>query len=60
MADAEIGESRKQPEYLQQPEHNDDDDYSIENGLDARLHGDEAVHEPKQNTYHNQGEKYLN
>jgi hypothetical protein len=60
MADAQIGESRKQAEDLQQPEHYDDDDYAIEDGLDARLQGDESVHEPKQHTDDDQCEKYLN
>jgi hypothetical protein len=38
-----------QPEYVQEPEDDNDNHHQVQNGLDAPSHGDEAIHEPQQN-----------
>jgi hypothetical protein len=39
-----------QSEYVQEPEHDDNNHHCVQNGLDASGHGDEAIYEPQQNT----------
>jgi hypothetical protein len=36
----------KDPEDIEEPKNRRDDDDSIKNRLDVRLHGDESVHKP--------------
>lgn len=48
-----IGKSMevKDPENTQEPQNRRNNDDSIQDGLDIRLHGDEAVHQPQQKPY---------
>lgn len=45
----------KDSKCAQEPQNNRDNDDPIENRLDARLHGDEAVHKPQQKANDDQG-----
>jgi hypothetical protein len=47
-------EGAKKPEYVQEPENDDDDNDGVQNGLDRSLHGYEAIDEPKQNSHNDQ------
>jgi hypothetical protein len=52
-SDPDIGKRMdvEDPEYGEEPQNYGHDDDAIENGLNARLHGDEAVHQPEQESY---------
>jgi hypothetical protein len=50
----------KQPEDIQQPQDDCDDYDAIQNGLDRSLHGDEAIHQPQQDTNYNENFQQLN
>jgi hypothetical protein len=41
----------EEPEQVAYPKRHDDDHHDIQYGLDRRLHGNEAVDQPKQHTY---------
>jgi hypothetical protein len=40
--------------YIQEPEHNNYDHDGVQNGLDASCHGNEAIHQPQEDAYHDQ------
>jgi hypothetical protein len=44
----------KQPEHVQQPQNDRNDHNAVQNGFDRSLHWDEAIHQPQQDSYHNQ------
>jgi hypothetical protein len=41
----------KETEDIQEPKNYRDDYDTVENRLDVRLHGDEAIHQPQKNAY---------
>ena len=45
----------KESEYIQEPQHDADDHDGVQDGLDAARHGDEAVHQPQQDTHDDEG-----
>ena len=49
LTNAYSRERMDQPEYVQEPEHDDNNHHCVQNGLDASGHGDEAIYEPQQN-----------
>jgi hypothetical protein len=52
--DADVREGIEEPENIQEPE-NDRDYYDrVQDGFDCALHGDEAVDQPKHDSYHDQ------
>ncbi len=50
----------EQPENIQQPQDDCNDYDAIQNGLDRALHGDEAIHQPQEDTHHDDNFQYLN
>jgi hypothetical protein len=46
----------EQTKYLHQPNDNGDAYNAIQNALDGRLHWHKSIHEPKQNSDHNQNQ----
>jgi hypothetical protein len=42
----------KEAEDIQDPENDRNHNNAIQDGLDGSLHGDEAIHQPQQNTHH--------
>jgi hypothetical protein len=45
---------------VQEPQNHGNDHNAVQNRLDLSLHGDEAIHQPQENTYHNQNFQELN
>jgi hypothetical protein len=56
----DVGQGMKQPENVQQPQDDRNDHDAIQNGLDRSLHGDEAIHEPQQDSCYDENFQYLN
>jgi len=50
----------KQSKYIQEPKHHNDDDDPVQDRLDASGHGNEAIHQPQQDTNHDQDFYQLN
>jgi hypothetical protein len=50
----------KKSENIKQPQNHGNDYNGVQNGLNARLHGDELVHQPQKNAHHNQDFQELN
>jgi hypothetical protein len=50
MPNTELREVIEEPKYLQKPQYDGDNDNAIQDALDLTLHGDEAVHQPQQQT----------
>lgn len=48
---ANMGKGTEKPEYVQEPQNDDDDNYRVQNGFDRSLHWYIAVDEPKQDSY---------
>jgi hypothetical protein len=44
----------KEPKCIEQPHHYGNYYYAIQNRLDGRLHRDESIHQPQQDTYYHQ------
>jgi hypothetical protein len=55
-----MGKRTEDPEYIQEPEHDDDNYDGIQNGFDRPLHRYETIDQPKQNANNNQDEHDLN
>jgi hypothetical protein len=51
-SNVEIGKGVEEPENVQQPENDSDDDHCVQDGLDRSLHRYEAVDQPKQESDH--------
>ena len=49
-----------QSKYIQEPKHDDDYDDGVQDRLDASRHGDEAIHQPQQNTDSDQDRYQVN
>jgi hypothetical protein len=49
----------EEPEEVADPKSHDNDDDDIEYRLYGRLHGDEAVHNPKHHAHRNEGENNI-
>src|SRR6185295_10843124 len=60
IPDVDSGKGMKQSENIQQPENHGDYHDAVQDRLDGRLHRNEAVHQPQQNTYHDQNFQDLN
>ena len=58
--DVDPGNGVKQTNAIHQPQNDSNDHNAIENGLEGCLHWDEAIHQPQQNTDHDQHLHYLN
>src|SRR5208282_327264 len=50
----------EQSEYVKEPQNDANDHDCVQDGLDAACHGDETIHEPKQDAHYDQGYKNLN
>jgi hypothetical protein len=50
----------EQPKNIQQPQNDRNDHDAIEDGFDRSLHGDEAIHQPQEDTYHDENFQQLN
>jgi len=50
----------KQAENVHQPQNHGDDHDTIQDGLDGSLHGDEAIHQPQEDTHHEEYFEDLN
>jgi hypothetical protein len=59
-ADSNMGQGAEKPEDVQEPQDNDDDHDSVQDGLDRSLHGDVAVDEPQQDSYDDQNDHDVN
>lgn len=57
-ADTDSREGVKEPENIQKPQYDEDDDNRIQDRLDGALHGDE-IHQPQQYAHNDQGQQYL-
>jgi hypothetical protein len=55
-----VSKGMKQPENIQQPQDDCNDHDAIEDGLNRALHGDEAIHEPQEDTHHDENFEQLN
>jgi hypothetical protein len=51
LPNVDSAQAMKQAEDIKKPENHGDDDNAIEDRLDTALHGDEAIHEPKQDAH---------
>jgi hypothetical protein len=56
----DAGKGMKQPENIQQPQDDCNDHDAIEDGLDGALHGNEAIHKPQEDSYHDENFQQLN
>lgn len=50
----------KEPEDIQDPENDGNDDNAVQDGLDRGLHGEEAIDQPQQNAHHDENFYQLN
>jgi len=57
-ANADMGKGTKKSKYIQEPEHHNDHNNGIQNGLNRSLHGNESVNQPEQNTHDDQNRHY--
>src|SRR5450432_705850 len=57
---ADPGKTMEEAEYIQHPEDHGDYDDAVQNGLDRRLHGNEAIDQPQKDTYDNENFDQLN
>jgi hypothetical protein len=55
-ADADSREAVKEPERVQEPQHDAYDDNGIQDRLDGSLHRNETIHQPEQYAHDNQGQ----
>jgi hypothetical protein len=60
FSDVNIGKVMKQPENIQEPQDDGDDYDAVQDGFDRSLHGDEAIHQPQENTHHDENFQELN
>jgi hypothetical protein len=60
FSDMDIGNVVKQTKDIQEPQDDSNDHNAVQDGLDGRLHRDEAIHQPEQNTHSNQNFQELN
>jgi hypothetical protein len=44
----------KKPKHIQEPHNHNDDDYGVQDRLDASGHRDKAIHQPQQNAHYDQ------
>jgi hypothetical protein len=58
VTNADMGKGTKKPKYIQEPQHHNDHNNSIQNGLNRSLHGNESVNQPEQNTHDDQNRHY--
>jgi hypothetical protein len=59
-ANVNTGQGVKQSKNIQQPQNDGDDYHAVQDGLDLSLHGDEAIHQPQEDTYYDQNFEELN
>jgi hypothetical protein len=50
----------EQSKYIEEPEHDANDHDCVQDGLDTACHGDETIHQPKQDAHYDQGYENLN
>jgi hypothetical protein len=50
----------KQAKNIQDPQNHGNDHNAIQNRLDGSLHWDEAIHQPQENSHHDQNFEQLN
>jgi hypothetical protein len=50
----------KESKNIQQPQDHGNDHDAVQNGLDLSLHGDEAIHQPQENTHNDKNFQQLN
>jgi hypothetical protein len=54
ISDTELREIPKEAEDFQKPQNDGDYDYGVQDAFNLSLHGDEAIHQPQQNSYDTQ------
>jgi hypothetical protein len=59
-ANMDPGQRVKESENIQQPQNDGDNHDAVQDGLDRSLHGDEAIHQPQQDTHHDENFQELN
>jgi hypothetical protein len=59
-SDANVRKRMEQPKNVQQPQNHGNYHDAVQDGLDGRLHGDKAIHQPQKNTHHNKNFQELN
>jgi hypothetical protein len=50
----------KESKNIQDPQNHRDDNDAVQNGFDGSLHWDEAIHQPQEDTHHDQNFEKLN
>ncbi len=50
----------KESKDIQEPQNHANNHNGVQNRLEGRCHGDEAIHQPQQYTHHDQDFQYLN
>jgi hypothetical protein len=50
----------EKPKDIQDPKYDGNDYHAVQNGLDRRLHGNEAIDQPKKDTHHDENFDQLN
>jgi hypothetical protein len=53
-ANADPGEGMENPKNIQEPQDSEYDHDCVQEGLDGSCHGNEVVHQPEQNTNHDE------
>jgi hypothetical protein len=59
MAYAKLPQWTEKTKEIDQPQHNDNDHDSIQDGFDCGLHGNEAIDKPQQDTNNYERDDYL-
>jgi hypothetical protein len=54
------GKGMKQPKNIQDPQNHRNNHDAVQNGLDGSLHGNETIHQPQEDTHHDQNFQQLN
>jgi hypothetical protein len=59
-SDVDSGKRIKQSKDIEDPENHGDDYDTVQNRLDGSLHGNEAIHQPQEDTHHDENFEELN
>jgi hypothetical protein len=55
LANADSRKGVEQSKYIEEPQHNADDDDRVQDRLNAARHRDETIHQPQQDAHYDQG-----
>jgi hypothetical protein len=59
LANMNVGEVMHEPKDIQQPQHHGDGYHGIQDRLYGACHGDEAIHQPQENSDNDQNQDNL-